>query len=219
MSAPAERPIRLGVSACLLGEAVRYDGGHKRDPWLTDVLGKRVEWVPVCPELESGMGVPRPPMRLERQGRAVRLVEIASRRDHTARMRHLAVRRLRALRALCGYVLKKDSPSCGMTRVKLYGTHGPARREGTGLFAAALREAWPSLPVEEEGRLHDPALRETSSSACSRTSGCASSFVGRWTRGQVVAFHTAHKLQLMAHAPLVYASIGTSGWILGASEN
>ena len=117
MSARAD-PIRLGVSSCLLGEAVRYDGGHKRDRFLTDLLGQHVAFVPVCPELESGMGVPRPAMRLERAGRGERLVEIASGRDHTSRMQRFAARRLRALRPLelCGYVLKKDSPSCGMAR-------------------------------------------------------------------------------------------------------
>jgi uncharacterized protein YbgA (DUF1722 family)/uncharacterized protein YbbK (DUF523 family) len=210
MSARAEPPIRLGVSSCLLGEAVRYDGGHKRDRFLTDLLAKHVEWVPVCPELESGMGVPRPAMRLERAGRAVRLVEIGSGRDHTARMRRFAARRLRVLRALelCGYVLKKDSPSCGMARVKLYDGKGAARREGSGLFAAALRETWPSLPIEEEGRLQDAALRENFIERVFAYRRLRELFRGRWTRGRVVAFHTAHKLQLMAHSQQAYAALG-----------
>ena len=209
MSARAD-PIRLGVSSCLLGEAVRYDGGHKRDRFLTDLLGQHVAFVPVCPELESGMGVPRPAMRLERAGRAVRLVEIASGRDHTSRMQRFAARRLRALRPLelCGYVLKKDSPSCGMARVKLYTKKGPARRDGAGLFAAALREAWPSLPVEDEGRLHDPALRENFIERVFAYRRLRELFRGRWTRGRVVAFHTAHKLQLMAHSQEAYAELG-----------
>jgi uncharacterized protein YbgA (DUF1722 family)/uncharacterized protein YbbK (DUF523 family) len=210
MSEEAGPSIRLGVSSCLLGEAVRYDGGHKRDRFLTDLLAKHVEWVPVCPELESGMGVPRPAMRLERAGRGVRLVEITSGRDHTARMRRFAARRLRALRALelCGYVLKKDSPSCGMTRVKLYSAKGPARREGSGLFAAALRETWPNLPVEEEGRLQDAALRENFVERVFAFRRLRELFRGRWTRGRVVAFHTAHKLQLMAHSQPAYAELG-----------
>ena len=210
MSAPAERPLRLGVSSCLLGQAVRYDGGHKRNRFLSELLAQHVEWVPVCPELESGMGVPRPAMRLERAGRGVRLVEIASGRDHTARMRRFAVRRLRALRALelCGYVLKKDSPSCGMERVKLHVPKGPARREGNGLFAAALREALPSLPVEEEGRLQDAALRENFIERVFAYQRRRELFRGRWSRGRVVAFHTAHKLQLMAHSQEAYAELG-----------
>lgn len=210
MSAATELPIRLGVSSCLLGQAVRFDGGHKRDRFVTDLLGSHVEWVPVCPELESGLGVPRPAMRLVRQGRSVRLLEIASGRDHTARMQRFAAKRLRALRALelCGYVLKKDSPSCGMARVKLYGEKGMARRETRGLFAAALLEAWPNLPVEEEGRLEDPALRENFIERVFAYARLRELFRGRWSAGRVVAFHTAHKLQLMAHSQPAYAELG-----------
>ena len=206
----ADAPIRLGVSSCLLGEAVRYDGGHKRDRFLTDLLGRHVEFVPVCPEREAGLGVPRPAMRLEREGRGIRLREIASGRDHTARMQRFAVRRLRALRALelCGYVLKKDSPSCGMTRVKLYGEKGGARREARGLFAAALQATWPSLPLEEEGRLHDPALRENFIERVFAYRRLRDLFRGRWTAARLVAFHTAHKLQLMAHSQPAYAELG-----------
>jgi uncharacterized protein YbgA (DUF1722 family)/uncharacterized protein YbbK (DUF523 family) len=207
---PAGSPLRLGVSSCLLGQAVRFDGGHKRDRFVTDLLGSHVEWVPVCPELEAGMGVPRPAMRLVREGRDVRLVETASGRDHTARMRRFSAKRLRSLRALelCGYVLKKDSPSCGMERVKLYGGKGMARREARGLFAAALRDAFPSLPVEEEGRLSDPALRENFIERVFAYARLRELFRGRWSAGRLVAFHTAHKLQLMAHSQPAYAELG-----------
>jgi uncharacterized protein YbgA (DUF1722 family)/uncharacterized protein YbbK (DUF523 family) len=208
--APAERPIRLGVSSCLLGQSVRFDGGHKRDAFVADLLGRHVEWVPVCPELEAGLGVPRPAMRLVRTGRSVRLQEIRSGRDHTARMQRFAARRLRELRALelCGYVLKKDSPSCGMARVRIYGETGQPRREGAGLFAAALRTAQPCLPVEEEGRLHDPALRENFVERVFAYRRLRDLFRGRWTAGRLVAFHTAHKLQLMAHSQQAYAELG-----------
>ena len=169
-----EARIRLGVSSCLLGESVRYDGGHKRDPFVRDVLGAFVEWVPVCPELEAGLGVPRPPMRLVRDGDAMRLVEIAEVATTPAPCERWASARLRSLRALelCGYVLKKDSPSCGMARVKVYG-NGMPQRVGAGLFARALQRAFPNLPVEEEGRLRDPGCARTSSSACSRMRACA----------------------------------------------
>jgi uncharacterized protein YbgA (DUF1722 family)/uncharacterized protein YbbK (DUF523 family) len=205
-----ERPLRLGVSSCLLGEKVRFDAGHKRDRFVTDLLGNFVEWVPVCPELESGMGVPRPAMRLVRQGDALQLLEIASGRDHTARMRDYAEKRVRALGALdlCGYVLKKDSPSCGMTRVKVYAQKGGAKRDGTGLFASALLRAFPNLPVEEEGRLNDPNLRENFIERVFAYWRLRELFRGRWTIGQVVGFHTAHKLQLMAHSPVAYAELG-----------
>lgn len=206
----SEPPIRLGVSTCLLGEPVRYDGGHKRDPFTRDVLGRTVEWVPVCPELESGLGVPRPPMRLVREGDSVRLVEIASRRDHTRTLQRYAAARLRTLRALdlCGYILKKDSPSCGMARVKVYGEHGRPERSGEGLYARALREAFPNLPVEDEGRLHDLALRENFIERVFAYARLRALFRARWTRGSVVAFHTAHELQLMAHSPAAYRELG-----------
>ncbi len=206
----AERPLRLGVSSCLLGQAVRYDGGHTRDRFVTDGLGSHVEWVPVCPELESGLSVPRPAMRLVREAGGVRLVEIASGRDHTARMQRYTAQRLRALRALelCGYVLKKDSPSCGMQRVRIHAGKGMARREGSGLYAAALIQANPSLPIEEEGRLDDPALRENFIERVFAYRRVQDLFRRRWTHGQVVAFHAAHKLQLMAHSQGAYALLG-----------
>jgi len=206
----AEPAVRLGVSSCLLGANVRFDGGHKRDRFLTDVLARYVEWVPVCPELESGMGVPRESVRLEGDVAAPRMVGTRSGTDHTSAMRRWAAGRVRALAALdlSGYVFKKDSPSCGMERVRVYPDRGrmPSRR-GRGLFAAALMDALPLLPVEEEGRLNDPVLRENFIERifCYR----------RWrallaapTRGGVVAFHTAHKFLVLAHSPRSYAALG-----------
>jgi uncharacterized protein YbgA (DUF1722 family)/uncharacterized protein YbbK (DUF523 family) len=189
---------------------VRFDGGHKRDRFITDLLGGFVEWVPVCPEVEVGMGIPRPAMRLVRDGDDVRMLEIASRRDHTRRMRSYASRRVRELRDLhlYGYVLKKDSPSCGMTRVKIYAEKGMAKREGIGLYASALMDAYPNLPVEDEGRLNDPKLRENFIERVFAYRRLRDLFRGRWTRGQVVAFHTAHKLQLMAHSTVAYGKLG-----------
>jgi uncharacterized protein YbgA (DUF1722 family)/uncharacterized protein YbbK (DUF523 family) len=203
-------PIRLGVSSCLLGEEVRFDGGHKRDRFLTDLLGRFVEWVPVCPEVEAGMGIPRPALRLVDDGDGVRMLEIKSRLDHTDGMERYSARRVRELRslALCGYVLKKDSPSCGMTRVKIYAGEGMPRRDGRGLFASALMEAYPTLPVEDEGRLNDAALRENFIERVFAYRRLGELFRGRWTRGQVVAFHTAHKLQLMAHSTVAYRELG-----------
>lgn len=208
---PVDSPrLRVGVSACLLGQTVRYDGGHKRDPFLTEMLGRWVEWVPVCPEVELGLGVPRETLRLEGDAAAPRLVAPKSGTDHTEAMTGLASRRAAALRgmALVGYVLKKDSPSCGMERVRVYGDRGAPRRTGVGLFARALMDALPLLPVEEEGRLHDPALRENfverlfAADRWRRFRGDAP------TRGRLVAFHTAHKLLLLAHAPGGYARLG-----------
>jgi uncharacterized protein YbbK (DUF523 family) len=156
------RKPRLGVSACLLGQEVRYDGRHKRDAILVEELGPRVEWVPVCPELEVGMGVPREPIRLVGDPRAPRLVAERSGTDHTEAMRRFAQARVRELEALdlAGYVTKKDSPSCGLAGVAVHSPGGGPARAGVGAFARVLLERMPLLPIEEEDRLHDPALRE-----------------------------------------------------------
>jgi uncharacterized protein YbbK (DUF523 family)/uncharacterized protein YbgA (DUF1722 family) len=206
VSGQGDAPIRIGVSSCLLGQEVRWDGGHKRDRFLTDTFGRFVEWVPVCPELEVGMGVPRPPVRLERGEDGLCLVETRSGRDHTRAMRAYTARRVAALReqGLCGYVLKKDSPSCGYQRVKVYARGGAPRRDGRGLFAEGLLGAFPRLPVEDEGRLCDPGLRENFVERVFAYRRLRDLFAGRWTRGGAVAFHAAHKLQLMAHAPEAY---------------
>jgi uncharacterized protein YbbK (DUF523 family) len=149
--------FRLGVSACLLGNEVRYDGGHKRHPLLIDLLAALVEWVPVCPEVEAGFGTPREPMRLVREGGGVRLVTVRTRRDVTDQLQRAVTARLRQLASLDldGFVLKKDSPSCGLRGVEVHGESGAAAGGGPGLFAAALADAQPLLPLEEEGRLGD----------------------------------------------------------------
>ncbi len=205
-----ESPIRVGVSACLLGQEVRYDGGHKRDRFLTDVLDVYVEWVPVCPEMEAGLGVPRPTVRLVQIGEDIRMVDPASGDDHTRSLERAAARRIAGLKRLelCGFVLKRDSPSCGMERVKLYKEKGMPRRETRGLFAGPLMDAMPSLPIEEEGRLNDAMLRENFIERIFAYRRLRNLFQGRWTPGQVVAFHTAHKLQIMAHSPDDYRALG-----------
>ena len=203
-------PIRIGISACLLGKQVRFDGGHKRDAFLTETFGPFVEWVPVCPEVECGFGTPREAMRLVRFERGMRLLTVKTGIDLTERMEHFSRSRVSTLAGedLSGYVLKKDSPSCGLGRVKVYEGRGSPARTGRGLFAVALVEAFPHLPVEEEGRLADPRLRDNFVErvfAYWRLRGLLS---GRWTVGDLVRFHTAHKLLLMAHAPEAYRQLG-----------
>ncbi|MBI3636905.1 MAG: DUF523 domain-containing protein [Candidatus Rokubacteria bacterium] len=170
----SEKP-RVGISACLLGERVRHDGGHKRHTWLVDVLGPRVEWVPVCPEMEIGLGVPRDTIRLVADGAQPRLVVERTGEDLTVRMRRFAARRVRALaaRGLDGYVLKSRSPSCGLFGVPVHAARGSIpgrnrrgrpsdvqrRRTGRGAFADVLVIRLPDLSVEEEGRLADPKIR------------------------------------------------------------
>ncbi len=210
--AAGQGPIRIGISACLLGHEVRFDGAHKRDRFLTDTFGRFVEWVPVCPEVELGMGTPREPVRLEKDGADLHLVAPRSGRDWTRPMRRFAARRVRTLAALdlSGYVLKKDSPSCGMERVRVYEPErkGAPRREGRGLFASALIAANPLLPVEEEGRLWDPRLRENFISRVFAYHRLRVFFDGRWTLSGVVAFHTSYKFTLLAHSPEAYKRLG-----------
>ena len=204
------RPIRIGISSCLLGQEVRFDGGHKRDSFLTGTFGRFVEWVPVCPEVESGFGTPRPAMRLVRVNRNVRLLTVKTGVDLTEPMVEYAERRVAELSSedLSGYVLKKDSPSCGMQRVKIYDSNGVAERSGRGLFAARLADGFRDLPIEEEGRLSDPALRENFVERVFAYWRLRGLFDGKWNLAALIGFHTAHKLILMAHSPEAYRQLG-----------
>ncbi|HOG08743.1 MAG: DUF523 and DUF1722 domain-containing protein [Syntrophales bacterium] len=196
--------IRVGISTCLLGKHVRYDGGHQEDRYLTHTLSRYFDWVPVCPEVEYGLGVPREAMRLVGDPERPRLVTIRTAVDHTDGMKRWARERLSALEreGLGGFVFKSKSPSSGMAAVKVYpDTGGSPVKKGVGIFAAALMERFPLLPVEEDGRLHDPSLRET--------------FLERifvyhrwrelWRDGgrmaDLVRFHAEHKLLLLSHSP------------------
>jgi uncharacterized protein YbgA (DUF1722 family)/uncharacterized protein YbbK (DUF523 family) len=204
--------VRLGVSACLLGQRVRFDGGHKRDPFLTDLLGRFVEWIPVCPEEEAGLGTPREAMRLVRTREDIRLLTVRSRRDLTAQLSAYSTERAVALASLKldGYVLKKDSPSCGLTRVKVYAEGGMAERSGRGIFANALCAALPLLPLEEEGRLCDPRLRENFIVRAFAHRRLQALLKNRPRIGDLMRFHARHKLLLLAHSPKAYAQLGRS---------
>ncbi len=210
MSDPASLPIRIGISSCLLGQKVRYDGGHKRDAYLVETFGRFVDWVPVCPEVEMGLGTPREILRLVRMGEDVRMVIPKTGADHTDAMRNFARLRLRELEKedLCGYVLKKGSPSCGMERVRVFDSHGVPAKSGRGLYAETLLGHFPNLPVEEEGRLYDPCLRENFIERVFAYRRLRTLFAGRWKLADLVAFHTVHKLLLMAHSPQAYARLG-----------
>jgi uncharacterized protein YbgA (DUF1722 family)/uncharacterized protein YbbK (DUF523 family) len=207
---PSQDAIRIGISSCLLGQHVRFDGGHKRDSFLVDTFGQFVEWVPVCPEVELGLGTPRESLRLIRKGDLVHMVNGKSGRDITVEMRRWAKARAEELAGeqLAGYVLKKDSPSCGMERVKVYGESGMAEKNGRGLFAEALMARFPRLPVEEEGRLSDPRLRDNFVERVFAYVRLRAFFAPRWTVGGLVSFHTAHKMALLAHSPELYAELG-----------
>jgi uncharacterized protein YbgA (DUF1722 family)/uncharacterized protein YbbK (DUF523 family) len=203
-NAPAnvrECGLLIGVSACLLGSQVRYDGGHKRDAYVTDVLGTHFRFVPVCPEMDIGLGVPRETLRLVRADGEVRLVAPASGKDHTARMRAYATARACELGRLGirGYILKRGSPSCGLARVRTYTTAGVPAPGDRGLFADALLQTLTILPVEEEGRLHDARLRENFIVRVFAYDRVQTLFTSRWRISDLVAFQEAEKLLLMAH--------------------
>lgn len=202
--------IRLGISSCLLGNRVRYDGQHKLDHFLVDVLGQYVEWVPVCPEVECGLPVPREAMRLVGDPEHPRLVTIKTRTDHTDRMLQWASRRARELdrEDLCGFVFKSRSPSSGMKSVKVYNDDGMPSQTGVGLFAKAFMDRFPLLPVEDEGRLNDALLRENFIERIFAFHRWKTFRNGDGSLKGLIRFHTEHKLLLMAHSPKHYQLLG-----------
>ena len=201
--------IVIGVSSCLLGNKVRFDGGHKHDRYITGTLGNYFDFVPVCPEVECGLSIPRESMRLVGDPESPRLVTNKSAMDHTDRMNEWSNNRVAQLATmdLCGFIFKSKSPSSGMERVKVYDKNNVPKAIGVGLFARVFKETFPLLPLEEEGRLHDMVLRENF---------IESVFVYRRWRSVVenfslddlVTFHTEHKMLLRAHSEKHYRELG-----------
>jgi len=209
MSARSGPAPRIGISACLLGQNVRYDGGHKKDAFVTGVLARFVSFVAVCPEVELGLGTPRESIRLERDGGLVRLVAPKSGKDHTDAMRRYAERRVAELGALdlSGYILKKDSPSCGLEHVRVHAGRRTSRT-GRGAFAAVILERMPLLPVEEEGRLHHLKLRESFVERVFAYRRLRDLLGGGADVGDLVQFHAREKLLVLAHDPEAYRTLG-----------
>jgi uncharacterized protein YbgA (DUF1722 family)/uncharacterized protein YbbK (DUF523 family) len=210
--------LRLGISRCLLGDEVRFDGGHKRDNFLTDVLGPYVEWVPICPEVEAGLGTPREAMRLVGDPAHPRLLTIKSGRDHTRALEKMTAGRLAELGNLdlSGYVFKRGSPSCGVERVRVYTEHAMPSHSGVGLFARAFIEQFPLIPVEEEGRLCDAPLRENFIERVFCYRRYQDLLQNGVTRQAVVRFHTIHKYLLLAHSAQHYQTLGR---LVGQAEH
>lgn len=202
--------VRLGISSCLLGEEVRFDGGHKKEDFLLYTLGAHVEWVSVCPEVEMGMSIPREAIRLVDEPDKPRLVAPRSGTDHTRGMQAWTRKRLTQLgrEHLDGYVLKKDSPSCGLFRVRVYHENGQISRAGVGIYARDLAERFPTLPIEEEGRLRDARLRENFIERIFAHNRWRRFRQGRPRPSGLVEFHTRHKLTLMAHSPQAQRELG-----------
>lgn len=207
-----DEPLKIGISSCLLGNSVRYDGSHKRNGYINETLGQYFDFVPLCPEVGIGMGIPRPTIHLVKQEQAIRVVEVKNpEHDYTEPLSQYIHTVKPQLEQLCGYILKKDSPSCGMERVRVYRQDkpkAPPERNGSGIFAASLKVLFPLLPLEEEGRLCDPVLREN--------------FIERvliyyrWrkleslgmTAARLVDFHSDHKYILMAHDQVLARELG-----------
>lgn len=202
--------FRIGISSCLLGNMVRWNAGHKLDRFLTNTLGRFVEYVPVCPEVEAGFGIPRESLRLVGNPEKPRLITFKSKADRTEEMNRWAAKRVRELEkeALCGFIFKSDSPSSGMIRVKVYNEKGMPEKKGVGLFARAYMDHFPLIPVEDDGRLHDPAIRENFIERIFTLKRWRDSIAKSKKMATLIDFHTQNKLLFLAHSQKHYRLMG-----------
>jgi uncharacterized protein YbgA (DUF1722 family)/uncharacterized protein YbbK (DUF523 family) len=205
-----DHKLRVGISSCILGNPVRWNAGHKLDKYLTHTLGQFVEYVPVCPEVEVGLGVPRESMRLVGDPERPRLITFKSKTDHTDKMVRWADKRVKALEKenLCGFIFKSDSPSSGMIRVKVYNDKGMPHKVGVGIFARAFMNHFPSIPVEDDGRLNNPQIRENFIQQIFTMKRWREIDTGRTNMGKLVDFHTRNKLLLLSHSQKHYRMMG-----------
>jgi uncharacterized protein YbgA (DUF1722 family)/uncharacterized protein YbbK (DUF523 family) len=205
-----EKNFRIGISSCLLGNEVRWNSGHKLDKYLTNTLGKFVEYVPVCPEVEAGFGVPRESFRLVGDPDSPRLITFKSKSDHTDRMVTWAKKRVRELESdhLCGFIFKSDSPSSGMIRVKVYNEKGMPHKVGIGIFARAFMEHFPLIPVEDDGRLNNPLIRENFILQIFTMKRWRDNLARKPGMGNLVDFHTRNKLLILSHSQKHYRLMG-----------
>jgi len=208
--AEMEGTFKIGISSCLLGNEVRWNAGHKLDKYLTRTLGQFVEYVPVCPEVEVGLGIPRESMRLVGDPESPRLITFKSKTDHTDRMVSWAAKRVKELETedLCGFVFKSDSPSSGMIRVKVYNDKGMPHKVGIGIFARAFMEQFPLIPVEDDGRLNDPLIRENFILQIFTMKRWRDNLAAKRSMGNLVNFHTLNKLLILSHSQNHYRLMG-----------
>lgn len=214
MDSLVDSKVLIGASSCLLGQAVRFNGGHKKDRYIVQTLGEHFEFRPFCPEVAIGLGIPRPTIRLvrESEGQPIQAVQSDdASKNHTQALTEYAESVIEEMRPLSGYILKKDSPSCGMERVKVYPLDkpkSPPEKDGVGLFARVIREHFPELPIEEEGRLHDPILRENFIERVFVYKRWQEMVASGLTPAKLVAFHASHKYNIMAHNQATLKSLG-----------
>ena len=205
-----ETKFKIGISSCLLGNPVRWNAGHKLDRFLTNTLGQFVEYVPVCPEVEAGFGVPRESVRLVGDPENPRMITFKSKKDLTDQMTRWAKKRVKQLEKedLCGFIFKSDSPSSGMIRVKVYSEKGMPRKVGVGMFARAFMDHFPRIPVEDDGRLHNPAIRENFIERIFSLKRWRDIAAKSPRIGKLVDFHSRNKLLLLSHSQKHYRLMG-----------
>lgn len=203
--------IKIGISSCLLGNNVRYDGGHKWDRYLTDTLGGYFEWVPVCPEVEYGLPIPRESLRLVGDPANPRIVTVRTGVDHTDGMLKWADTKLKDLgnEDLCGFIFKSRSPSSGISGIKVYTPSGMPSHRGTGIFGGAFMRYFPLIPVIDEGRLHDPQLRENFIERVFVYKRWKDFLKNKPSVKDLISFHTEHKLLILSHSPRHLSSLGS----------
>jgi len=204
-----ESKIKVGVSSCLLGEKVRWNGDHKQDLFVKNLLGQFFEWVPTCPEVEIGMGIPRETVQLTGDPGAPRMVGNITGTDWTSRMNRYSKKRSAELAKLnlCGYIFKSRSPSCGIARIPVTGKKGKTQKYGRGLFADSFMQHCALVPVEDESRLHDARIRENFITRVFAYHRLAHLLSGRLPCKALVEFHTAHKYLLLAHSRKHYDAL------------
>ena len=203
--------IRIGVSSCLIGEKVRWNGDHKQDRYVREILSRYFEYIPVCPEVEVGMGVPRETVALYGDPEKPSMISKKTQTDWTKPMEKYIKSRINTLSAddLCGYIFKSKSPSCGMGRVPLYSEFGSHKvKHGPGMFANAFINSFPLVPTEEEGRLNDPRIRENFIVRVFSFKRFNLLLNEKFSLGQWVKFHTQHKFLLLAHSRKHYDDLG-----------
>lgn len=203
--------VKIGISACVLGEKVRFDGGHKASNFCTQQLKPLVQYVAVCPEQAIGMGVPRPAIRLQRDAQQeIRLVQTRDNSlDYTDQMLDYTTQLLPRFSDLSGYIVCAKSPTCGMERVKLYDAEGNALGKiAIGIYTRELMQTYPWMPIEEDGRLLDPALKENFVSRVFACYDYQQTMVDGFSIGKLVAFHSRYKFLIMAHSPVAYRQLG-----------
>lgn len=202
--------IPVGISTCLLGKEVRHDGGHKHSRFCTQVLSRHFDFRSICPELEAGLGVPRPAIHLREYQNGLKLIETKGTADHTDAMQGFIDQVIPTLADLRGYILMAKSPSCGMERIKIHNEEGKVtRRDGRGMFAEALIRHYPLMPVEEEGRLNDDMLRENFIERVFAYDDWMQNLAGdNLSARALIEFHTRHKFQLLAHSEKIYRQLG-----------